>query len=105
MAQSCAPTNEILLRLLKRDLDEGEAEAIALALEQNAEVVFLDESAARSIADLYGLNKTGVVGLLIRAKLEGKLPLLREELDRLRRDAGFWIAEDLYLRALQAVGE
>ena len=99
------PGEEGLLRLLKRDLDEGEAEAIALAVERQAEVVFLDESDARRVADVFGLRKTGVVGLLIRAKLAGKLASLRQELDRLREDAGFWIGDSVYRQALAAVGE
>jgi predicted nucleic acid-binding protein len=43
-------TNEPLLRSLKHDLDEGEAEVIALAIEQEAKLVLLDESEARRIA-------------------------------------------------------
>ena len=94
-----------LLRLLLRDLHQGEAEAVALAIEQSPDVLLLDESEARRIAGTYALNKTGVVGLLIRAKCEGQIKSLKAELDRLRRDAGFWIADDLYCRALFAVAE
>ena len=99
------PGNEGLLRLLKRDLDDGEAEAIALAVECQAEVILLDETDAREVTSVYGLQKTGVVGLLIRAKREGHLSSLRQELERLRNDAGFWISENLYRRALEVVGE
>ncbi len=94
-----------MVRLLKRELHEGEAETIALAVEQHPEVVFLDELEARRVADVYGLHKTGVIGVLIRAKLEGKVTSLRKELDKLRNDAGFWIGDLLYRRALQAVAE
>lgn len=52
------------------------AEAIALALEVQAEAVFLDDSDARRAAGTYGLPKTGIVGLLIRARLEGKIDSL-----------------------------
>lgn len=99
------PNNEALVRLLKRELDEGEAEAIALALEQQADLVLLDESDARRIASVYGLPHTGIVGLLIRARAEGRIASLREELNRLRLDAGFWISEQVYQRALASVGE
>jgi len=51
------------------------------------------------------LHKTGLVGILLRGKLEGKVPLLREELDCLREEAGFWIGDDIYQQALEAVGE
>lgn len=100
-----APSDQRLSRLLRRDLDDGEAESICLALEQDPDVVLLDESEARRIVDTYSLNKTGIVGLLIRAKREGKVTSLRDELDCLRDEAGFWIQEHLYERALAAVGE
>ena len=35
-----SPTDKPLIRLLKRDLDEGEAEVIALAIEQKADILF-----------------------------------------------------------------
>lgn len=67
--------------------------------------MLLDESEARRTADLYALSKTGVIGLLIRAKREGHIDLLEPELDRLLHRGGFWIEEKLYNRALNAVGE
>jgi len=100
-----SPQNQILVEILKQELDEGEAETIALALEQQAEVVFLDEAEARRMAEIYGLRKTGVIGVLMRAKLQGKLSSLKVELDRLREEAGFRIDEQLYQRALKEVGE
>ena len=54
---------------------------------------------------MYELPKTGVIGILIRAKLEGKVISLREELDRLRGESGFWIGDEIYWRALNAVTE
>jgi uncharacterized protein len=99
------PTNQELVQLLKRSLDNGEAEAIALALEHQTEVLLLDESDARKAADIYQLRKTGIIGLLMRAKREGKLASLREELDSLRKEAGFWISNDLYREAIRVMGE
>ncbi|MBT9133173.1 MAG: hypothetical protein DDT33_01709 [Firmicutes bacterium] len=99
------PTNESVVKLLEEKLHKGEAEAIALAIEQHAEVVFLDELEARRVATVYRLPRTGVIGILIRAKLEGKITSLREELDKLRNEAGFWIGDEVYRRALQAVSE
>jgi hypothetical protein len=99
------PDNQELVKLLRQDLDEGEAETIALAVEQQADVVFLDEADARRMAKIYNLRKTGVIGVLMRAKLQGKINSLKEELDRLREEAGFWIDERLYQQALKEVGE
>lgn len=100
-----SPTDINLLQLLKRDLDDGEAEVIALAIEQQTDLVLLDESEARRIATTYSLPKTGVVGLLIQAKREGHLDSLKVELDKLRGQGGFWLDNELYTRALNAVGE
>jgi predicted nucleic acid-binding protein len=43
--------------------------------------------------------------VLIRAKREGKIASLQAELDKLRSQGEFWIAEKLYQQALRAVGE
>lgn len=100
-----AVSDEPLLKSLKQDLDDGEAEVIALAVEHQAELVLLDETEARRIAGVFDLRKTGAIGVLIRAKLERKIQDLRIELDRLRSEGGFWIEERLYKATLEAVGE
>jgi predicted nucleic acid-binding protein len=100
-----SPTNEPLVRLLSRDLDEGESEVIALAIERQAALVLLDESEARQVAERYKLPKTGIVGILMLAKHQNKILSLRPELDKLRMEGGFWIDECLYQQALRAVGE
>jgi hypothetical protein len=99
------PSNAPLVSLLQRDLDEGESEAIALAIEHRADLILLDESDARQVAERYGLPKTGVVGVLIRAKQEGLIASLKEELEKLQSGGRFWIAKDLYEEALIAVNE
>lgn len=55
-----AAQDSALLRMLKRELDAGEAEAIALALETRSQWLLLDESEARRIAKDLGLKVTGV---------------------------------------------
>ena len=100
-----APADEPLVHLLKRDLDAGESEAIALALERQADLILLDESEARRIAERYGLAKTGVIGLLIRAKRQGLVDSLQAELDRLQTEGGFWIEAGLYEQLLASIGE
>ena len=39
------------------------------------------------------------------AMYEGKIVSLREELDKLRNEAGFWIDDELYCRALTVAEE
>ncbi|HIG93966.1 TPA: DUF3368 domain-containing protein [Candidatus Woesearchaeota archaeon] len=92
------------LQLLHQELDEGEAEAIALAMEKKLDLLLLDEKEARSIARIYKIPVTGTVGILMRAKREGKIPSLRKELLALR-EAGFWIQDDLFHEALHSCKE
>ena len=56
-------------------LHEGEREAIQLALALQADLVLLDEKAARHAAGARKLPYTGLVGLLSRAAAEGLLDL------------------------------
>jgi predicted nucleic acid-binding protein len=85
-----------MLRILRRELDAGEAEAIALALETKTQWVLLDESEARRIAKDLGLKVTGVLGILLRAYRQKRIPSLRIEMERLREKAGFYIADHLF---------
>jgi predicted nucleic acid-binding protein len=65
--------NESLVMALRRDLDRGEAETIALALELQAELVLLDEREGRRAAQRLGLQVVGVVGILLEAKTKGAI--------------------------------
>jgi uncharacterized protein len=87
------------------NLDNGEAEALALALENKAALVLLDESAARLKAHQLGIAFTGVLGILRQARLAGRIPSLKAEILRLRTDARFFVAPALEKRLLNSVGE
>ncbi len=93
-----------LLTTLSALLDKGEAEAIVLAMEVRADLILLDESDARRIAELYGLRKTGLLGVLIEAKREGRIQSLKVYLDQLCT-TGFHLSEQIYNEALEAVNE
>ena len=93
-----------LVRLLQSSLDNGESEAIALSLEIGADLILLDDSDAREKARLYGLKITGTIGILLRAKIDGKIVSLKEELKRLK-ETGFWISDKLEASLLKEVGE
>ena len=93
------------MAILQRDLDPGEAEAIALALQKRADWLLLDERDARRVAKSLGLKVTGVLGILLRARLDGQLPSLREAMDQLRDLADFRISPALYTDILQSAKE
>ena len=94
-----------LVSLLCSELDEGEAEAIALAREEQVLVVLLDEKDARRVARRLNLHVMGTVGLLIWARRVGAIASLREQLDTLRTLGRFHMSQAVYDEALLAVGE
>ena len=99
--------NTVLVETLlhDRELDQGEAEAIALALELPAKRLLIDERLGRREATRLGIPITGVLGILIAAKTEGLLPLVKPVMDDLIIKAGFWVSEQLYAEILQVAGE
>ena len=96
--------NRETVQILLADLDLGEAEVIALAKEVNADNVLLDDLDARRFAKRVGLSAIGTVGILLAARLQGKIPSLREEMDRLQAH-GFRISKILMEEVLKAAGE
>lgn len=87
-----------------QDLDDGEREAILLALGMKA-LLIIDEREGRRVALRLGLQLTGTLGLLAEARRRGLFPSLRLELDRLLSETNFRCAEALRLKALRDVGE
>jgi uncharacterized protein len=61
-----AAKNETLVVALRQTLDNGEAEAIALATELHPESVLLDDKLARQMARRLGVSVTGTLGVLLR---------------------------------------
>jgi hypothetical protein len=86
--------------LLKQTLDGGEAEAIALAIELQADWTLLDEREGRKVAKSLGLNVTGILGILLRAKHLGELESLESAIEDLIDKAGFRIAPELVAQIL-----
>ena len=101
----CQVRNQPLVQALRQELDAGEAEANALALELKADLLLMDERLGRETAQHLGVKPTGVIGVLIVAKRRGVLPKVRPLLDALRNEAGFRISERLYARVLEDTGE
>lgn len=101
----CKVNNRTLVNVLENELDIGEAEAIALAIELEADIVLIDESLGRMVASRLNLRYTGILGILIEAKNQKLIPFVKHLLDALINQAGFWVAEPLYNRVLQLANE
>src|SRR5919109_178777 len=90
---------------LQIELDEGEAEAVALAVELKADLLLVDERRGRAVAARLGLTVMGLLGVLVEAKHQGYLPAIKPVLDALLVQAGFWVSQQLYSYVLQVAGE
>ena len=97
--------NQSFVNKLLADLDLGEAEAIALAIEIGTTTVLIDESDGRAMALLYQLKPIGILGILLEAKSKNYIPSIQPLMDDLRNIAGFYIAQPLYNRVLTLAGE
>ena len=87
------------------ELDAGESQAIALALEIRANAVLLDERLGTNLARSLGLEVVGILGVLLRAKQSGHLSVIAPELERLKSEAGFWLSAAVQARILELAGE
>ncbi len=83
--------NERLASLLKDFVDDGEAEAIVLALEVNADLLLVDYRDARNLAKKLGLQVIGTLGILALAKYNRVLLKVKPVIEELVKK-GFWIS-------------
>lgn len=97
--------NRLLVTSLSLQLDDGEAEALALATELEADLLLVDERKARVVAVHLGLKFTGLLGVLVEAKHKAHISSIKPVLNLLISQAGFWIAPTLYDHILETVGE
>jgi predicted nucleic acid-binding protein len=102
----CRPVeDEDMVETLCLELDRGEAEAIVLAKELEADYLLMDESIGRRVASRESLTVVGVVGVQLLAKERAFIPSVREVMDELRSKAGFYLGDVVRAAVLAEAGE
>ncbi|NET36646.1 MAG: DUF3368 domain-containing protein [Cyanothece sp. SIO1E1] len=100
--QTQSLTNFQLANQLQQDrgLDAGEASAITLALELQADDLLIDERLGRQEALRLGLSIVGILGILLVAKQRSLIPQVQPIMNALIDQAGFRVSSQLYQRIL-----
>jgi predicted nucleic acid-binding protein len=99
------PEDAFLIPIRKYNLDEGETEAIALAQQINADVLLLDELAGRKVANQLGIETTGLLGVIAKAKREKLISSAKDIFDLLLTKARFRVSAELYTKVLTELNE
>jgi uncharacterized protein len=96
---------DVVLKLLLREVDRGEAEAIGLAIQLKADVLLIDERKARHLAAYLELGVVGLLDVLQDAKQRHLITSVKPILDDLIARARFRLSHKLYQRTLFTAGE
>ena len=86
-------------------LDPGESEAIALTLDLGADLLLIDERRGRAEANRLGVRITGLLGILVEAKQQNLIVVVKPLLDALIETSEFRVSTALYNRILKIVKE
>jgi predicted nucleic acid-binding protein len=90
--------------VLAWDLGAGETGVLSLCLTQPGFTAILDDRAARTCADSFGIPVRGTLGIVLLARRRGIVERARPLVQRLRQ-AGLYLTDDLADQALGLVGE
>jgi predicted nucleic acid-binding protein len=94
-----------VLDSLRIAVDAGEAEAIALALDLQADFVLLDDKKGRRQAEALGLTCLALPAVMVAAKRQGLISSVTEAFAILAAKGRYGVAESTAIVLLRSVGE
>jgi predicted nucleic acid-binding protein len=100
-----APSDSGRVAALRESLDQGEAEALALAEQLRADFILIDELAGRQIAAEAGFRVQGTLGVILQAKRRGWCLQVEPLINALQNELRFFISPELRLAILSQADE
>ena len=85
-------------------LHAGEIEVLTLAQECGADLLIIDDNAAKKTAKYLGFAVTGTMGVLLKAKHEGYIDRVKPLMERLIAD-GLYVSSEVQAYVLEAAEE
>ena len=101
----CNIKNQNQKRMYQAKLHDGEVEVMILAQEiPPADLVILDDNAAKKTAKFLGLKVTGSLGVILKAKKNNYISSVTDVMNQLITN-GFYISPDVYNLVKNQAGE
>ncbi len=91
-------------KMYKAKLHDGEVEVMILSQEKGADLLILDDNAAKKTAKYLGFSVTGTLGVLLKAKRQGLIHEIRPLLSEMQQN-GFYVSAIVEEMALKQAGE
>ena len=102
--QVCVVSHPAERKMYQAKLHAGEVEVMILAREMDADLLVIDDKAAKKTAKYLGFTVTGTLGVLLRAKRMGVVQEVRPLLQEIRKN-GFYVSATVANMVLTASGE
>ncbi len=97
------PSQAITMSILL-ELDKGEKYTLQMAKQMKADRVIIDEKIGRDVAEYLGLEVTGTLGILLKAKQNGWIESFTESAKAMS-DQGIRYNKSLIKKLAKAIGE
>ncbi|WP_347989242.1 DUF3368 domain-containing protein [Methylomonas sp. AM2-LC] len=86
------------------ELDKGEKHTLDMACQYQADWVIIDEKIGRNMAEYLGLNVTGTLGILLKAKQQGLIISFLDNVKAMQAQ-GIYYQESLIRKLAKSVEE